>query len=122
MTHWAMVLSFCNMARGVANNQQCITNNLGFQLGATTFRRYKSSNRQRVIAGQNTMLKKVEFGNFGCDNNHRVLSKKHTTDGKQSNGFTGTSRIMFPVPCIPQDTGTSLAKMLFNDRMFAPKI
>jgi hypothetical protein len=44
------------MARGVANNQECITNNLGIQLGATTFRRYKSSNRQCVIAVQNAML------------------------------------------------------------------
>eukprot|EP00978_Attheya_sp_CCMP212_P011886 scaffold29556_cov61-Attheya_sp.AAC.4 len=99
------------MARGVANNQQCITNNLGFQLGATTFTRYKSKNRQRVIAGQNVMLKNVQFGNFGCDNNHRVLGKKHTTEGKQSNGFTGTSRIIFPVPSTPQATTDHLRRI-----------
>mmetsp|Transcript_9829 Transcript_9829/g.17889 ORF Transcript_9829/g.17889 Transcript_9829/m.17889 type:complete len:111 (+) Transcript_9829:1998-2330(+) len=42
LTHWAMVLSFNNMARGVKQIQQSITSNLGYQVASSTFERYKT--------------------------------------------------------------------------------
>jgi hypothetical protein len=108
MNHWAMVLSFCNMAQVIANNQQCITNNLGFQLGGTTFTCYKSTNCQRIIAGQNVMLKNVQFGNFDVTTTIEYLKKTTCNRGKQSNGFTG---IIFPVPSIPQATTDHLHRI-----------
>jgi hypothetical protein len=49
LKHWAIILSFNNMAQGVAPIQQSITNNLGYQLAASSFQRYKTVNRRQIV-------------------------------------------------------------------------
>eukprot|EP00978_Attheya_sp_CCMP212_P006850 scaffold15975_cov30-Attheya_sp.AAC.3 len=92
------------MACSVQQNQQSITSNLGYQLSQSTFYHYKYMNRKRVIVAQNKLLQSMLIANFVCDNNHRVLNKKITTDGNKSNGFTGTTCIAFPISHIPHET------------------
>jgi hypothetical protein len=111
LKNWAIILSFNNMASGVQQKQQSITSNLGYQLAESSFYRYKYNNRKRVIAAQNKLLQSMIIGNFGCDNNHRMLNKKSATDGTKSNGFTGTTRIAFPIPYIPQETVIHLKRV-----------
>jgi hypothetical protein len=111
LKNWAIILSFNNMASGVQQKQQSITSNLGYQLAESSFYAYKFKSRKRVIASQNKLLQSMTVCNFGCDNNHRMLNKKSATDGTKSNGFTGTTRIAFPIPHIPQETVLQLKQV-----------